>query len=137
MARHARAPLLLALVATLAVAAASASAYARAAEDDTELLTGGDDDVLGLGGMLRGRRRLDDANATGLDGANATSVDDGNATSIDAAVTFTWTGFIGYAALSRDIVPCSLPGASYYNCRPGAEANPYSRGCSAITRCRG
>ena len=77
--------------------------------------------------MLGGRRRLDDANATGLD--------DGNATSIDAAVT--WAGFISYAALSRDSVPCSLPGASYYNCRPGAEANPYSRGCSTITQCRG
>ena len=127
MARHARAPLLLALVATLAVAAASASAYARAADADTELLIGDDDDVLGLGGMFGGRRRLDDDNAT--------SIDDGNATSIDAAVT--WAGFISYAALSRDSVPCSLPGASYYNCRPGAEANPYSRDCSAITQCRG
>ena len=86
--------------------------------------------------MRGGRRRLDDANATGLDDGNATSIDDGNATSIiDAAVT--GTGFISYAALSRDSVPCSLPGASYYNCRPGAEANPYSRDCSAITQCRG
>ncbi|CAD6222743.1 unnamed protein product [Miscanthus lutarioriparius] len=124
MARHSRVPLLLALVGTLAVAAASASAYARAADAETELLIGDDDDVLGLGG----RRRLDDANAKGLDDGNATSI-------IDAAVT--GTGFISYAALSRDSVPCSLPGASYYNCRPGAEANPYSRGCSAITQCRG
>ncbi|OAY76404.1 Rapid alkalinization factor [Ananas comosus] len=32
---------------------------------------------------------------------------------------------------------CLLPARrSYYNCRPGAQANPYSRGCSAITRCR-
>ncbi|XP_066395496.1 protein RALF-like 22 [Miscanthus floridulus] len=135
MARHARAPLLLALVATLAVVAASASAYARAADAGTELLIGDDDDVLGLGGMFGGRRRLDDANATGLDDGNATSIDDGNATSIDAAVT--WAGFISYAALSRDSVPCSLRGASYYNCRPGAEATPYSRGCSTITQCRG
>ncbi|KAJ4750009.1 RALF [Rhynchospora pubera] len=45
--------------------------------------------------------------------------------------------YIGYAALRRDSVPCSYRGASYYNCRPGAHANPYSRGCSAITRCRG
>ncbi|GJN06191.1 hypothetical protein PR202_ga23895 [Eleusine coracana subsp. coracana] len=46
-------------------------------------------------------------------------------------------GYIGYDALRRDSVPCSQRGASYYNCQPGAEANPYSRGCSAITQCRG
>ncbi|TVU20919.1 hypothetical protein EJB05_30525, partial [Eragrostis curvula] len=46
-------------------------------------------------------------------------------------------GYISYGALRRDNVPCSVRGASYYNCRPGAQANPYSRGCSAITRCRG
>uniref|UniRef100_A0A0A8Z153 Protein RALF-like 33 n=1 Tax=Arundo donax TaxID=35708 RepID=A0A0A8Z153_ARUDO len=45
--------------------------------------------------------------------------------------------YISYGALRRDNVPCSVRGASYYNCRPGAQANPYSRGCSAITRCRG
>ncbi|KAG1326222.1 protein RALF-like 33 [Cocos nucifera] len=45
--------------------------------------------------------------------------------------------YISYNALKRDNVPCSRRGASYYNCRPGAQANPYSRGCSAITRCRG
>lgn len=44
--------------------------------------------------------------------------------------------YISYAALRRDSVPCSRRGASYYNCRPGAQANPYRRGCSAITRCR-
>lgn len=44
--------------------------------------------------------------------------------------------YISYAALRRNSVPCSRRGASYYNCRPGAQANPYSRGCSAITRCR-
>ncbi|XP_062198540.1 rapid alkalinization factor-like [Phragmites australis] len=47
------------------------------------------------------------------------------------------SGYISYGALRRDNVPCSVRGASYYNCRPGAQANPYSRGCSAITRCRG
>ncbi|XP_078175588.1 rapid alkalinization factor-like [Carex rostrata] len=47
------------------------------------------------------------------------------------------SGYISYAALRRDSVPCSRRGASYYNCRPGAQANPYRRGCSAITRCRG
>ncbi|RCV24081.1 hypothetical protein SEVIR_5G056001v4 [Setaria viridis] len=47
------------------------------------------------------------------------------------------SGYIGYDALRRDNVPCSQRGASYYNCQPGAEANPYSRGCNAITQCRG
>ncbi|KAF8394569.1 hypothetical protein HHK36_020781 [Tetracentron sinense] len=44
--------------------------------------------------------------------------------------------YISYEALKRNSVPCSQAGASYYNCQPGAEANPYDRGCSAITRCR-
>ncbi|XP_022770939.1 rapid alkalinization factor-like [Durio zibethinus] len=46
------------------------------------------------------------------------------------------TQYISYGALQRNTVPCSLRGASYYNCQPGAQANPYNRGCSAITRCR-
>ncbi|AEE83653.1 Rapid ALkalinization Factor [Arabidopsis suecica] len=46
------------------------------------------------------------------------------------------TKYISYGALRRNTVPCSRRGASYYNCRRGAQANPYSRGCSAITRCR-
>ncbi|KAK9146930.1 hypothetical protein Sjap_006833 [Stephania japonica] len=44
--------------------------------------------------------------------------------------------YISYGALRRNTVPCSRRGASYYNCRAGAQANPYQRGCSAITRCR-
>ncbi|KAE8660216.1 Protein RALF-like 22 [Hibiscus syriacus] len=44
--------------------------------------------------------------------------------------------YISYGALQRNTVPCSRRGASYYNCRPGAQANPYNRGCSRITRCR-
>ncbi|CAA3027787.1 rapid alkalinization factor [Olea europaea subsp. europaea] len=44
--------------------------------------------------------------------------------------------YISYGALQKNRVPCSRRGASYYNCRPGAQANPYTRGCSAITRCR-
>ncbi|KAK8585821.1 hypothetical protein V6N13_050791 [Hibiscus sabdariffa] len=48
----------------------------------------------------------------------------------------TATRYISYGALRRNTVPCSRRGASYYNCRPGAQANPYSRGCSRITRCR-
>lgn len=47
------------------------------------------------------------------------------------------SGYISYGALRRGTVPCNRRGASYYNCRPGAQANPYSRGCSRITRCRG
>ncbi|XP_008775576.1 protein RALF-like 33 [Phoenix dactylifera] len=46
------------------------------------------------------------------------------------------SNYISYNALKRNNVPCSRRGASYYNCRPGAQANPYNRGCSAITRCR-
>uniref|UniRef100_A0A5B6YRY9 Putative Ralf-like 33 n=1 Tax=Davidia involucrata TaxID=16924 RepID=A0A5B6YRY9_DAVIN len=46
------------------------------------------------------------------------------------------SSYISYGALQRNTVPCSRRGASYYNCQPGAEANPYSRGCSTITRCR-
>ncbi|XP_030475677.1 rapid alkalinization factor-like [Syzygium oleosum] len=45
--------------------------------------------------------------------------------------------YISYGALRRNAVPCSRRGASYYNCRPGAPANPYSRACSRITGCRG
>lgn len=43
---------------------------------------------------------------------------------------------ISYGALEPDTTPCSQPGASYYNCRAGAEANPYRRGCNALTQCR-
>ncbi|KAK1385169.1 Rapid alkalinization factor [Heracleum sosnowskyi] len=46
------------------------------------------------------------------------------------------TKYISYDALQKNSVPCSQKGASYYNCKQGAEANPYDRGCSAITRCR-
>jgi len=46
-------------------------------------------------------------------------------------------GNIGYGALQKDQTPCSYRGASYYNCHPGGAANPYTRGCSAITQCRG
>ncbi|KAK9161539.1 hypothetical protein Syun_007880 [Stephania yunnanensis] len=44
--------------------------------------------------------------------------------------------YISYEALKRNSVPCSRRGASYYNCQAGGQANPYQRGCSAITRCR-
>ncbi|GLT32486.1 hypothetical protein SLA2020_071510 [Shorea laevis] len=44
--------------------------------------------------------------------------------------------YISYGAMLKNSVPCSHRGASYYNCKPGAQANPYTRGCSKITRCR-
>lgn len=44
--------------------------------------------------------------------------------------------YICYQVLQSNFVPCSLRGQSYYNCNDGADANPYSRGCSAITQCR-
>ncbi|CAN8269656.1 unnamed protein product [Cochlearia groenlandica] len=44
--------------------------------------------------------------------------------------------YVSYGALRKNTVPCSRRGASYYNCKRGAQANPYSRGCSTITRCR-
>jgi hypothetical protein len=135
MARHA--PLLFTAVAVLAVAAASASAYVRAADKEL-MFIGGDDDVFGLGGVI-GRRRLDDDlnNGTSSPDANATSADANSTSADNNATTTTTRGYISYLALSRDSTPCSQRGASYYNCRPGAEANPYSRGCSTITQCRG
>ncbi|KAG0455270.1 hypothetical protein HPP92_024562 [Vanilla planifolia] len=47
--------------------------------------------------------------------------------------------YITYDALRRDAVPCDHPGLPYYSCRGGGEssANPYVRGCSMITGCRG
>ncbi|XP_062209242.1 rapid alkalinization factor-like [Phragmites australis] len=55
---------------------------------------------------------------------------------VNTAASLLPTPYISYSALMRDSVPCSVPGASYYNCQPGADANPYTRGCSAITQCR-
>ncbi|THU67818.1 hypothetical protein C4D60_Mb05t28680 [Musa balbisiana] len=46
------------------------------------------------------------------------------------------SSYISYGALRADTTPCSQPGASYYNCQSGAQSNPYSRSCSAITQCR-
>ncbi|XVF84567.1 hypothetical protein PTKIN_Ptkin17bG0047300 [Pterospermum kingtungense] len=42
--------------------------------------------------------------------------------------------YISYETLRRDMVPCSKPGASYYDCNAG-QAHPYNRGCEVITRC--
>nr|GLL42592.1 rapid alkalinization factor-like [Ipomoea trifida] len=46
------------------------------------------------------------------------------------------SNYISYDALQKGHTPCSRRGSSYYNCQPGAPANPYTRGCSAINRCR-
>ncbi|VFQ65348.1 unnamed protein product [Cuscuta campestris] len=45
--------------------------------------------------------------------------------------------YISYGALRQGTTPCNRRGASYYNCHTGAPANPYTRGCNHITRCRG
>ncbi|KAK9983775.1 hypothetical protein SO802_033300 [Lithocarpus litseifolius] len=72
-------------------------------------------------------------------GSIAECMADGNEFDMDSEINrriLATTQYISYAALQRNTVPCSLRGASYYNCKAGAEANPYNRGCSAITQCR-
>ncbi|KAJ8761643.1 hypothetical protein K2173_004419 [Erythroxylum novogranatense] len=46
------------------------------------------------------------------------------------------TRFISYDALKANRVPCSRRGRSYYDCNSRQKANPYVRGCSAITHCK-
>ncbi|KAK1583365.1 hypothetical protein Q3G72_023061 [Acer saccharum] len=41
--------------------------------------------------------------------------------------------YISYGALKANQVPCNKRGQSYYNCQRSQRANPYTRGCSAIT----
>ncbi|KAG4971467.1 hypothetical protein JHK84_037538 [Glycine max] len=43
--------------------------------------------------------------------------------------------YISYAALRSNQIPCGRRGRSYYNCNERGRANPYSRGCIAITHC--
>ncbi|KFK31007.1 hypothetical protein AALP_AA6G056400 [Arabis alpina] len=43
--------------------------------------------------------------------------------------------YISYGALKKNNVPCSRRGRSYYDCNKRKRANPYRRGCSAITHC--
>ncbi|KAL7211794.1 hypothetical protein ACSBR2_014620 [Camellia fascicularis] len=43
--------------------------------------------------------------------------------------------YITYGALKANRVPCNRNGRPYYNCNQRGKANPYSRGCSRITRC--
>ncbi|XP_030528837.1 protein RALF-like 19 [Rhodamnia argentea] len=44
--------------------------------------------------------------------------------------------YISYGALKKNTVPCNRRGQSYYNCNKMKRANPYKRGCSAITHCK-
>ncbi|KAG6702219.1 hypothetical protein I3842_07G021900 [Carya illinoinensis] len=50
-------------------------------------------------------------------------------------------GAINYRAMRGDPVPCSLRSNGTYSsfqfCQGHAHTNPYRRGCSSITRCRG
>ncbi|KAK8617379.1 hypothetical protein V6N13_080295 [Hibiscus sabdariffa] len=43
--------------------------------------------------------------------------------------------YISYRALRQNAVPCNQRGRSYYNCGTAGKVNPYTRGCSVITRC--
>ncbi|XP_068655467.1 rapid alkalinization factor-like [Aristolochia californica] len=43
--------------------------------------------------------------------------------------------YISYGSLQKDQVPCSTPGAPYYNCRSHGRGVGYSRGCEVITGC--
>ncbi|KAE9607212.1 hypothetical protein Lal_00025835 [Lupinus albus] len=43
--------------------------------------------------------------------------------------------YIGYNSLRANQVPCGSRGRSYYNCQRRGRANPYRRGCTAITHC--
>jgi hypothetical protein len=43
---------------------------------------------------------------------------------------------ISYGALAADNVPCPITGQSYYYCNTSdPNVNPYTRACTAITRC--
>ncbi|OWM77446.1 hypothetical protein CDL15_Pgr016843 [Punica granatum] len=44
--------------------------------------------------------------------------------------------YISYGALKKNSIPCNRRGQSYYNCTKQKKANPYRRGCSAITHCK-
>ncbi|CAM0880686.1 unnamed protein product [Alopecurus aequalis] len=127
----AAAALLLALAAAAALAPSS-SAFTTSAGK------------LGLGGaaavvMRRGGRTCEGTVGECMDyfGVDTEGEDEVAAMAGKRRVLQSGAGYIGYDALRRDSVPCSQRGASYYNCQPGAESNPYSRGCSAITQCRG
>lgn len=43
--------------------------------------------------------------------------------------------YISYESLKANQVPCGRRGNSYYGCQQRGRANPYRRGCSAVTHC--
>ncbi|KAA0033467.1 hypothetical protein IC582_026952 [Cucumis melo] len=43
--------------------------------------------------------------------------------------------YLGYDALRKNNSPCRRRGHSYYDCTKRRKANPYRRGCIAITGC--
>jgi hypothetical protein len=96
-----------------------------------------------LHGLLATSTRGECRGTVGECGADADDADDDaegelGSTSAESHRRFLQgRGYISYGALRRDNVPCSVRGASYYNCRAGAQANPYTRGCSKIAGCRG
>jgi hypothetical protein len=46
------------------------------------------------------------------------------------------TKYINYDAIAADFTNCSKKGTSAANCKTEAQANPYNRGCNAISQCR-
>ncbi|KAF5199764.1 Ralf-like [Thalictrum thalictroides] len=56
---------------------------------------------------------------------------------INRRVLYQQKKYISYETLNREVVPCDRPGAPYYDCHHVGQANPYSRGCEVITRCKG
>jgi hypothetical protein len=76
---------------------------------------------------------VDEAEELGLSGGGLGSDDAVRRTLAQRKPT---NRYISYAALRADQVPCNKRGRSYYsNCEAQKAANPYRRGCSAITRC--
>ncbi|SPT19935.1 unnamed protein product [Triticum aestivum] len=47
-----------------------------------------------------------------------------------------WATGGGRRYISYDALRGVWPGVPYYNCRTSTTANPYTRGCESITRCR-
>ncbi|GJN34840.1 hypothetical protein PR202_gb23539 [Eleusine coracana subsp. coracana] len=124
------AKLALAILLLLAVASASASALSSGAGDHMDLAF-----LSSSGSSNSNRRECRGTVAECL--AEEEEEQMGSMAAESHRRSLARRNYISYGALRRDNVPCSRRGASYYNCRPGAQANPYRRGCSRITRCRG
>jgi len=113
------------LLLLLAVAASASAAGGSHLDLDLGFLSSG------------GRSRRECRGTVGECLAEESALDLGESAESHRRALYGGGGYISYRALQRGNVPCSRRGASYYNCRPGAQANPYHRGCSRITRCRG